>query len=390
MTSIVNTNKQLRIYGSHAEYTRVSVDEAISRGLNAWRGWECSAGVRGLYIDYDSNLWRCNAASAKLDRFNKAEWKAVEFLRAQGDTKPDTSKVFQKVLSREEGSRYWGFLGNVEDSYDLPADWATCPYDSCGCGADVVLSKAQVGNRDKLLVTAEGYAGQTRSMHAYTESDVSPTAVELNYPSPYQVLWDIGRFCNYDCSYCWSSIHNRTSPHKDYEMLKRVSYDLIDRWAKGQQIRWNFGGGEPTLHPHFSDWMLELKSRGQWTLVTTNGSRDHKYWKDLIPFVNSVNLSAHFSSIDEDRFVRNIEVICDYFDNHSGDHWLEVKLMATPEYFDRALSLRDKIRSLNRISRIGANGRINGALSMVPIRSLGDSGKVVEYTSEQLSVLSHQ
>ena len=68
-------NKQLRIYGSDGKYTRVSVDEAIARGLNSWRGWKCSAGVRGLYIDYDGNIWAANCASA--DRNSKSHYDQV-------------------------------------------------------------------------------------------------------------------------------------------------------------------------------------------------------------------------------------------------------------------------------------------------------------------------
>jgi organic radical activating enzyme len=389
-----NSNKQFRLYSAEGNYTRLSVDEVISRELNQWKNWKCSAGVRGLYIDYDGNLWNCNSASSKLDRFNRTEYQKVQFLKLNGDTKPDTSKIFQLRLdnSEENKTKHWGFLGNVSDGYTLPTEWVECPYKSCGCGADVVLSKAQTDeDKKKLSVTNHGWEGKRLSTHLYTEDVVdNPVAVETNFPVPYQILWDLGRFCNYDCNYCWSSVHNRTEAHKDYDELLRVSDDIISNWSHGETIRWNFGGGEPTLHPKFLDWMEYLKSRNQWTLVTTNGSRDTKYWKKLVPFLNSINMSAHFSQIDEDRFIRNIEVICEHFDEHDDDHWLEIKLMAPPEYFDRALALRDRIRALNVLDKPGANNRIKGTLSLVPIRSLGDSGVLVEYTPEQLQILSNQ
>ena len=49
-------NKQLRWYRKDGKFELVSVDEAISRGLNKWEGWKCSAGVRALYIDYEEAL----------------------------------------------------------------------------------------------------------------------------------------------------------------------------------------------------------------------------------------------------------------------------------------------------------------------------------------------
>jgi MoaA/NifB/PqqE/SkfB family radical SAM enzyme len=393
MTDAINTNRQFRLYDADENYMRLSVDETIARELNKWQGWKCSAGVRGLYIDYDGNIWNCNTASSKLDRFNKGEWKKVEFLMKQGDTKPDTSKVFKLSLdnTEENKKKHWGFLGNVSEGYQLPKEWVTCPFNSCGCGADVVLSKAKTNDdRQMLAVTNWGDKGRDGTSADYRDTVKDPVAVETNFQVPYQILWDLGRFCNYDCNYCWSSVHNRTDPHKDYDDLIRVSDDIITNWAKGKQIRWNFGGGEPTLHPKFLDWMQYLKSRNQWTLVTTNGSRDTKYWKKLIPFLNSVNMSAHFSQVDEDRFIRNIEVICEYFDVHSDDHWLEIKLMAPPEYFDRALAMRERIQKLGVLDKPGAYGRIKGVMSLVPIRSLGDAGTIVEYSPEQLQILSNQ
>ena len=141
-------------------------------------------------------------------------------------------------------------------------------------------------------------------------------------------------------------------------------------------------------------WMKHLKNRNQWTMVTTNGTRDHKYWSEAAQYLNSINMSAHFDGLqdekDEDRFVRNIEAICKHFDEHDDDHWLEVKLMAPPKYIDRAVKLRDKIKALGTLDKPGANGRIKGMLSLVPIRSLGDSGTLVDYTEEQLEIFRTQ
>ena len=57
-------NKQLRMYDNTGKFIRMSVDETIARGQNKWKGWKCSAGTRGLYIDYDANIWVANCASA--------------------------------------------------------------------------------------------------------------------------------------------------------------------------------------------------------------------------------------------------------------------------------------------------------------------------------------
>lgn len=407
----INTNKQFRVYEESGKHLRLSVDEAIARNLNTWQGWKCSAGVRALYIDFDGNLWVCNTASANLDRFNYAEW---EVLRANKRSEPRTDKwddelhqlgldyrktknAYKKILPNDAATKntYPGFLGNIYDGYELPNDWFTCPWQSCGCGADVVLSKAKTDMYKELLsVTNRSWRGKEETLKNSAQTIGEPVAVEMNFPIPYQILWDIGRRCNYDCSYCWRSVHNRTDDHKDFDLMVKTADRIINEWAHGNVIRWNFGGGEPTLHPRFLDFLKHLNDRKQWTMVTTNGTRDHKYWSEAIKYLNSVNLSAHFDGLlgdkEEDRFVRNVEVICDHFSQHNDDHWLEVKVMAPPQYIERALKLHGKIKALGVLDKHGANNRINGSLSLVPIRSLGDSGTLVEYTDEQLEIFKHQ
>lgn len=410
----VNTNKQFRIYDTSGKYIRLSVDEAIARGLNKWQSWQCSAGTRGLYIDFDGNIWVCNTASSKVNKFNDTEWKKTfwPIIGPFNGNVPDewastgqkwkelksefhkSAKAFEKIIPRTS-TEYPGFLGNIYEGFDLPKEWISCPWNSCGCGADVILSKANTTqNKSLLAVTRDGVEGRLTTSDNLTENITEPAAVEMNFPIPYQILWDLSRKCNYDCSYCWPGVHNRTSEHKDYELLIQVTDKLIDEWAKGNSIRWNFGGGEPTLHPKFLDWLKYLKSKNQWTMITSNGTRDHKYWMEAAQYANSINLSAHFDGLkdeqDEDRFVKNVEVICKHFDEHDDDHWLEVKLMAPPRYLDRALKLKEKIVKLNTLDKPGANNRIKGVVSLVPIRSMGDSGSLVEYTAEQLEKFQYQ
>jgi len=413
MIDDVNTNKQFRLYDEQGNFIRVSIDETIARGLNYWENWSCSAGTRGLYIDYDGNLWRCNTASSKLDRFNFDEWfKVVDDYYARnphveksGDwrnkTPPElgnayrkTANAFSKPLSitnTENIEKYPGFLGNIDEDFIVPKDWFTCPWKSCGCGADVILSKVKDKKYLPLLaVSNQGYYGKDQTTNNQIQEIDESVAVEMNFPIEYQILWDIGRRCNYSCSYCWTSVHNKTSPHLDFDVVKQTTDKLISQFSKGDTIRWNFGGGEPTLHPHFIEWMRYLKERNQWTMVTTNGSHTPKFWAECVKYMNSINLSAHFEGIKEERFIENAKIICDHFDEHNDDHWLEIKLMTPPESIERGLQLKEEILKNTSISLPGANGRIKGVLSLVPIRSIGDSGVVVEYTNEQLKLLQNQ
>ena len=144
-------NKQLRMYDEHGKFLRVSVDEAIARGYNSWKGWKCSAGVRGLYFDYDGNIWIANCASTKLERFNRAGWKEYtkQFHFDYGDASPElflekeeqlkkefamSGKGFKTHLKLSEGlDKQWGYIGNIYEGFNVPEEYITCKFDNCGC-----------------------------------------------------------------------------------------------------------------------------------------------------------------------------------------------------------------------------------------------------------------
>jgi len=452
-------NKQLRVYDENGTFTRVSVDEAIARGYNSWKGWKCSAGVRNLYIDYDGNVWNANCASS--NRNASAHYKTVQknirdkwkeyresiigadnteeranWIRenvgpehwpmpktdwencpAQLAIMSEISRL-EKLFFSEEFSKKatgadlhsnewkwestlddipsnWGLLGNIREGIDIPEEYTTCPFSHCGCGADVILSKAKSKDYISLLdVTHNGYAGTQRAKK-FTDSINNNVAVEMNFPIPYQILWDISRRCNYSCDYCWPAVHSKTDPFPSKEAVFNTIDMIIDHWSNGKEIRWNFGGGEPTMHEDFIDIMKHLKNKNQWILVTTNGSRSTKFWREAAKYINSVNMSAHFASMDlykgnEDRFVENCKIIMEHHDAVDDDHWLEIKLMTPPGYLERAEALRDKILALDMLHKPGANNRPKGSLSLVPIRDINDAKSLVEYSQNEIEFFRKQ
>lgn len=446
-------NKQLRVYGSDGKFIRMSVDEAIARGHNSWQGWKCSAGVRGLYIDYDGNIWNANCASSNRNKsahYNKVveEWRlerervfgpyphiewynkntdggwplpkngwetSEQHLKLQSELKKredmffsnlgknmskeaidTTSSAWKWESTLEDTLTNWGLLGNIREGIDLPEEYTTCPFSNCGCGADVILSKAKSDKHIDLLdVTNNGYQGTSRIANYTSGSIIDSVAVEMNFPIPYQVLWDLGRRCNYNCSYCWPSVHSNTEKFPSYEQVITTIDMLIDVWSFGKEIRWNFGGGEPTMHPQFIDILKHLKKRKQWVLVTTNGSRSSKFWKEAVQYVNSINMSAHFASMDmyndnENRFIENCKIIMEHHDKVDDDFWLEIKLMTPPGFLERARSLREKILDISSWHSPGANGRPKGSMSLVPIRDINDASSLVKYSDNEIEFFKHQ
>jgi hypothetical protein len=458
-------NKQLRIYNKNNQYSLFSVDEVIANNLNKWKDWKCSAGVRSLYIDYDGNVWIANCASAshygkvhdqRVTTYTNQDPKLIDrqwqeyresIIGADGSGKrkdwinantengwpmpkhdyknseqqhklmaeigrlekiffDDPYKQFMKdpatwQWKAQEDTKAWGLQGSIFTGWETPKEWTTCPLTSCGCGADVILSKAKDELAlENLNVTKYGYNGQDKGQlqdavkNPHIAFDTIPVGIEMNFPIDYQILWDITRRCNYDCDYCWPSVHNNTEEHHAYNKIIETIDKAIDTWSKGASIRWNFGGGEPTMNPKFLDILKHLKERKQWTLVTTNGSRSTKYWKEACQYINSVNMSAHFGSMDlykgnEQRFIENCKIIINHHKSVNDDFWLEIKLMTPPGMLERAQLFNEKIIELGIFNK-GANGRQIGATSLVPIRGIDDSSELVGYSDNEIKFFQQQ
>jgi MoaA/NifB/PqqE/SkfB family radical SAM enzyme len=105
-----------------------------------------------------------------------------------------------------------------------------------------------------------------------------------------KVEWNLGKRCNYNCSYCPSAIHDNSSPHTDIEILKSNIDKLV---AIGKPIRLSFTGGEPCVHPKFDELIRYAKYKGiSWISVTTNGTRPYEYY-DMLS-VDQYVFSIHF------------------------------------------------------------------------------------------------
>lgn len=105
-----------------------------------------------------------------------------------------------------------------------------------------------------------------------------------------KVEWNLGKRCNYDCSYCPSSIHDNNSPHTDIQVLMNA----VDKLASlNKAVRLSFTGGEPCVHPDFALLVKYAKHKGiSWISVTTNGTRPYEFY-DSLP-VDQYVFSIHF------------------------------------------------------------------------------------------------
>ena len=335
-----------------------AVEDVVGQQLNRFKGWTCNAGIQTLYIDYDGSVWVANCAGAA----NNPNTKALGHI-----------------------SEEWGYVGDIFlDDYTWPTRPVICPMTSCGCGADICTSKAAqpAPMRYNSIMPLRNATSSTHLI-----------SMGMNYPWDKHVLWDIGRWCNYSCSYCWPDVHNKTDPHKKLDVMIKTVDRVVDEWAGGKQIRWAFGGGEPTVNPDFLPLMEHIRNRGGYILVVSNGSRNPEYYTKLANAIDCMQLSVHFEFWKSDNFVNNIHAVLDAYKKKNGG-WLDVKLMCKPGIVREAVEWKNKFTEIfetnTRPNPKFRNGQEKqGYATLVPIRGLNDSGELVGYDPEELELLNN-
>lgn len=140
-----------------------------------------------------------------------------------------------------------------------------------------------------------------------------------------KVEWNLGKRCNYNCSYCPLEIHDNTSPHTDIEILKST----VDKLTLLGQIRLSLTGGEPCVHPKIEELINYSKHKQiYWINVTTNGTRQPEFYINLN--VDHIVFSLHFE-YDWRRIMTTIIKV-----NRESNKSVMVNIMVHPDRVEDA------------------------------------------------------
>jgi MoaA/NifB/PqqE/SkfB family radical SAM enzyme len=160
-----------------------------------------------------------------------------------------------------------------------------------------------------------------------------------------KIEWNLGKRCNYDCSYCPASIHDNSSPHTNIEILKATVDKLV---TLGKSIRLSFTGGEPCVHPKFLELVKYCKHVGiSWISVTTNGTLPYEFYSVLE--ADQIVFSIHLE-FDWQRVFNTVESVVDLTNKK-----VIAQIMAHHDYMDAVVQLRARCLSAhipNTVRRI--------------------------------------
>lgn len=268
-----------------------------STGRNHWQGWQCSAGLHSIYIDFDGNVFVATCAAGG--------W--------QGN-------VFRQGL----------------DPQNQLNRWIECPAKVCACGSDMyipkVRSKNLVPHHISELFNRFSESGNIKTVDLVADPDVVVSEANREIKT---IIWDIGRRCNYDCSYCYPDAHNSYEAHKTIGSLRHAIDGLHEWWLCEWPGHFVVTGGEPTLNPAYLDFVKYIRQKrvGNTVHTTTNGSRDSRFYSELM-LHSGIDFSGHMDSLQNPRtyarFVENVAACVQVKLDMGVDDVLKVRLMLKP------------------------------------------------------------
>mgnify|MGYP001087932181 FL=1 len=165
------------------------------------------------------------------------------------------------------------------------------------------------------------------------------------YRDMFTVSWLLGRFCNYNCSYCWPYARSNKKDHRPTELnLKTI--DEIKRQARERGLNsfhFSLSGGEPTFHPGYLDMLKHLSDdveNTNYTSVhmTSNCSRNMKWFETYVDYASkfhraSITASLHVEHVNTPEKMQQLAdklILC-----QEHDVQVTINMVMVPELFDR-------------------------------------------------------
>lgn len=206
-------------------------------------------------------------------------------------------------------------------------------------------------------------------------TEIIDNYVRLEHANPdhaniVNVNWCMGNTCNFECSYCPSSLHDGSKGWYDYGSVVAFCDRVLEHYA-GKKVYFEFTGGEVTLWKHFPDLCKYLKEKQVKVGFISNGSRTMRWWNEIIPFVDHACLSFHPEQGEKEHFLEVVKLTSQHFRTH-------VNIMMKPDRFNELYEFAVKVSKIKNIS-----------IALQPL--LKDfSEEIYPYDKFQQHVLDHQ
>lgn len=164
-----------------------------------------------------------------------------------------------------------------------------------------------------------------------------------------RVEWNLGRRCNFDCSYCGASTHDAVSPHIPWDVLEKTINKLCQVGKQQNKlVKLSLTGGEPFLHPDFNRFLSHAKKSGIHRIsVTTNGSVHFRLYRDSLEHLHYIVVSYHLEYARRQKVLENILALKRELDEKfpNSNKSLHVHIMLLPSHFDEAQQVAQTLKT---------------------------------------------
>lgn len=198
----------------------------------------------------------------------------------------------------------------------------------------------------------------------------------------FSVSWILGRFCNYNCSYCWPYARSDKLDYQDIDVYKHT-VDEIKRQARENgfnQFHWSFSGGEPTAYKYLPELIKHLddgaRTPYQSIHMTTNLSPGSKWWKNWCE-ITSMNARRSITASFHDEFAKEQEFGDKCLQLMYENVYVTVNQVMVPEKF---YELYDR---MERLRKRGIN------VTLKPQSNPTASGIVDGYTKKMIDIMQN-
>lgn len=182
---------------------------------------------------------------------------------------------------------------------------------------------------------------------------------DVNSPNKV-IVWDLGKRCNYDCTYCTAWMHSKTAAFNKFSQYKKTA-DFIDSYNKlyelshKQKFRTtiSFTGGEPAINPDFYQLVPYLRENYPYMYLnlTTNGTWSKRRGQFLLDHMHSITVSYHCEGTTKQKNLIRDNLL--WVKKNIKDDWrLKVNVMMHVDYFDECVDLIENFLKPNDIRYI--------------------------------------
>ena len=158
--------------------------------------------------------------------------------------------------------------------------------------------------------------------------------------SYFHINWNITNKCNFSCTYCHPYNYEGSSPTFKLDTYKKFVSKIKKQISKDRKLVISFAGGEPTAMPEFDDFLTWLVEQDVAVGITTNGSRNIKFWEKHKKSFSWVAFSFH----SEKTNIKHCVKVVDTLWAHTN---LSVRVMMHPkeEYFNKCIDFFEILKT---------------------------------------------